>query len=80
MRRAIASPATISINLFFGTGYMPPQDRRAAQQHHGRFLDQARHARTNSGWWAPRANAIAPNKRSLSSMTPTFVETPKGPR
>ena len=24
------------------------------------------------------ANAIAPNKRSLSSMTPTFVETPKG--
>jgi gamma-glutamyltranspeptidase / glutathione hydrolase len=24
------------------------------------------------------ANAIAPNKRSLSSMTPTFVETPHG--
>jgi gamma-glutamyltranspeptidase/glutathione hydrolase len=24
------------------------------------------------------ANAIAPNKRSLSSMTPTFVETSKG--
>ena len=24
------------------------------------------------------ANAIAPNKRSLSSMAPTFVETPKG--
>ena len=24
------------------------------------------------------ANAIAPNKRSLSSMSPTFVETPKG--
>src|SRR5258708_38127628 len=24
------------------------------------------------------ANSIAPNKRSLSSMSPTFVETPKG--
>jgi gamma-glutamyltranspeptidase/glutathione hydrolase len=24
------------------------------------------------------ANAIAPNKRSLSSMSPTFVDTPKG--
>jgi gamma-glutamyltranspeptidase/glutathione hydrolase len=24
------------------------------------------------------ANAIAPNKRSLSSMAPTFVDTPKG--
>ncbi len=23
-------------------------------------------------------NAIAPNKRPLSSMTPSFVETPKG--
>ena len=29
-------------------------------------------------WWATTANAIAPNKRSLSSMAPSFVETPKG--
>ena len=27
--------ATISVNLFFGTGYMPPKTGRAAQQHHG---------------------------------------------
>ena len=35
---------TLSVNLFFGTGDMRSENRRAAQQHHGRFLDQARHA------------------------------------
>jgi gamma-glutamyltranspeptidase/glutathione hydrolase len=35
-------------------------------------------ARPNEFGLVGNANAIAPNKRSLSSMTPTFVETPKG--
>jgi gamma-glutamyltranspeptidase/glutathione hydrolase len=69
--------ATISINLFFGAGYMPPKT--------GVFLNDTmddfstKPGRPNEfGLVGAAANAIAANKRSLSSMTPTFVETPKG--
>ena len=69
--------ATISINLFFGNGYVPA--------HTGVLLNNTmddfstKPGRPNVfGLIGARANAIAPNKRSLSSMSPTFVETPKG--
>jgi gamma-glutamyltranspeptidase / glutathione hydrolase len=68
---------TISINLFFGNGYMPA--------HTGVLLNNTmddfstKPGRPNAfGLIGAKANAIAPNKRSLSSMSPTFVETPKG--
>ena len=68
---------TISVNLFFGNGYMPA--------HTGVLLNNTmddfstKPGRPNVfGLIGAKANAIAPNKRSLSSMSPTFVETPKG--
>ncbi len=69
--------ATISINLFFGTGYMPPKTGVLLNNTMDDFSTKP--GRPNEfGLVGASANAIAPNKRSLSSMSPTFVETPKG--
>jgi gamma-glutamyltranspeptidase / glutathione hydrolase len=69
--------ATISINLFFGTGYMPPKTGVLLNDTMDDFSTKP--GRPNEfGLVGASANAIAPNKRSLSSMSPTFVETPKG--
>jgi gamma-glutamyltranspeptidase/glutathione hydrolase len=69
--------ATISINLFFGSGYMPPKTGVLLNDTMDDFSTKP--GRPNQfGLVGATANAIAPNKRSLSSMTPTFVETPKG--
>jgi gamma-glutamyltranspeptidase / glutathione hydrolase len=68
---------TITINLFFGSGYVPTGT--------GVFLNDemddfsAKPGRPNVfGLIGNTANSIAPNKRPLSSMSPTFVETSKG--
>lgn len=68
---------TISVNLFFGATYMVPGT--------GFFLnntmdDFSVRAGTPNAFQlvGAAANAIAPRKRALSSMTPTFVETEKG--
>jgi gamma-glutamyltranspeptidase / glutathione hydrolase len=69
--------ATISINLFFGSGYMPPKTGVLLNDTMDDFSTKP--GRPNEfGLVGASANAIAANKRSLSSMTPTFVETPKG--
>jgi gamma-glutamyltranspeptidase / glutathione hydrolase len=69
--------ATISINLFLGTGYMPPKTGVLLNNTMDDFSTKP--GRPNEfGLVGAAANAIAPNKRSLSSMTPTFVETSKG--
>jgi gamma-glutamyltranspeptidase/glutathione hydrolase len=69
--------ATISVNLFFGTGYMPPKTGVLLNNTMDDFSTKP--GRPNEfGLIGAAANAIAPNKRSLSSMSPTFVETPKG--
>jgi gamma-glutamyltranspeptidase/glutathione hydrolase len=69
--------ATISINLFFGTGYMPPKTGVLLNNTMDDFSTKP--GRPNEfGLVGAAANAIAPNKRSLSSMSPTFVETSKG--
>jgi gamma-glutamyltranspeptidase/glutathione hydrolase len=69
--------ATISVNLFFGNGYVPA--------HTGVLLNNtmddfsAKPSAPNGfGLVGGSANAIAPNKRSLSSMAPSFIETPAG--
>jgi gamma-glutamyltranspeptidase/glutathione hydrolase len=68
---------TISINLFLGTGYMPPKTGVLLNNTMDDFSTKP--GRPNEfGLVGAAANAIAPNKRSLSSMTPTFVETSKG--
>jgi gamma-glutamyltranspeptidase / glutathione hydrolase len=68
---------TISINLFFGSGDMVPKT--------GVFLNDTmddfsvKPGTPNAfGLIGNAENAIAGNKRPLSSMTPSFIETPKG--
>jgi gamma-glutamyltranspeptidase / glutathione hydrolase len=69
--------ATISINLFFGNGYVPANTGVLLNDTMDDFSTKP--GRPNAfGLIGAKANAIAPNKRSLSSMSPTFVETPKG--
>jgi gamma-glutamyltranspeptidase/glutathione hydrolase len=68
---------TISINLFFGTGYMPPKTGVLLNNTMDDFSVKPGTPNT-FGLVGDAANAIAPNKRSLSSMAPSFVETPKG--
>ena len=69
--------ATLSVNLFFGAAYMPPGT--------GMFLNDtmddfavAAGSPNAFGLIGADANSIAPGKRSLSSMTPTFVDTDRG--
>ena len=69
--------ATISINLFFGSGFMPPTTGVLLNDTMDDF--SVKPGTPNAfGLVGNAANAIAPNKRPLSSMAPTFVETPKG--
>lgn len=69
--------ATISINLFFGNGYMPAKTGVLLNNTMDDFSTKP--GQPNAfGLVGAKANAIAPNKRSLSSMTPSFVETSKG--
>ncbi len=68
---------TISINLFFGSGYMAPKTGVLLNDTMDDF--SVKPGTPNAfGLVGNAANAIAPNKRSLSSMAPSFVETPRG--
>jgi gamma-glutamyltranspeptidase/glutathione hydrolase len=69
--------ATISINLYFGAGYVPPKTGVLLNDTMDDFSTKPG-VPNEFGLVGAAANAIAPNKRSLSSMTPTFVETSKG--
>jgi gamma-glutamyltranspeptidase / glutathione hydrolase len=69
--------ATLSINLFFGAAYMAPGT--------GFFLNDtmddfavAAGSPNAFGLVGADANSVAAGKRALSSMTPTFVDTPRG--
>jgi gamma-glutamyltranspeptidase/glutathione hydrolase len=67
--------ATMSINLFFGSTYMVPAGGFLLNDTMDDFSIAA--GRPNAfGLIGADANAIAPGKRALSSMTPTFVERP----
>jgi gamma-glutamyltranspeptidase/glutathione hydrolase len=68
---------TITVNLFFGNGEMPAGTGVLLNNEMDDFSTKA--GRPNVfGLIGNTANSIAPNKRPLSSMSPTFVETPKG--
>ena len=68
---------TISINLFFGDGDMVPKTGVLLNDTMDDFSIKAGTPNT-FGLVGNAENAIASNKRPLSSMTPSFVETPKG--
>jgi gamma-glutamyltranspeptidase/glutathione hydrolase len=68
---------TVTVNLFFGNGYMPAGTGVLLNNEMDDFSTKP--GRPNVfGLIGNTANSIAPNKRSLSSMSPTFVETPLG--
>jgi gamma-glutamyltranspeptidase / glutathione hydrolase len=69
--------ATLSINYPFGSGYVSPSTGVLLNDEMDDF--SARPGMPNVyGLVGGAANAIAPGKRMLSSMTPTFVETKDG--
>jgi len=65
--------ATLSINLPFGSGFIPPETGVLLNNEMDDF--SAKPGAPNAyGLLGSEANAIAPGKRPLSSMTPTFLE------
>jgi gamma-glutamyltranspeptidase/glutathione hydrolase len=69
--------ATISVNLWMGTGFVPPGTGVLLNNTMDDFSIKPG-VPNKYGLVGDAANAIAPNKRSLSSMTPSFIETPRG--
>ncbi|MGO9037247.1 MAG: gamma-glutamyltransferase [Steroidobacteraceae bacterium] len=68
---------TLSVNLFFGTGEIVPKTGVLLNNTMDDFSIKPGTPNV-FGLVGNAENAVAPNKRPLSSMTPTFVETPKG--
>ena len=68
---------TMSINFFFGTGLMVPGVGLLLNNEMDDFVAKAG---VPNGFRlvGAEANSIAPGKRPLSSMTPTFIEKPDG--
>ena len=69
--------ATLSINLPFGSGFMAPGTGVLLNDEMDDF-STAPGVANAYGLVGSAPNAVAPNKRPLSSMTPTFVEGPRG--
>ncbi|HEX9628075.1 MAG TPA: gamma-glutamyltransferase [Acidiferrobacterales bacterium] len=66
---------TLSLNTLFGSGFMPPGTGVLLNNEMDDFV--AKPGVPNAyGLVGNAANAIAPGKRPLSSMTPTFLESP----
>ncbi len=68
---------TLSVNLFFGTGEIVSKTGVLLNNTMDDFSIKPGTPNV-FGLVGNAENAVAPNKRPLSSMTPTFVETPKG--
>lgn len=69
--------ATLTINFPFGSGFMPPGTGVLLNDEMDDF--SAKPGAPNVyGLVGGEANAIAPGKRPLSSMTPTFLEDERG--
>ncbi len=68
--------ATLSINYPFGSGFVPPGTGVLLNDEMDDFSAQPGTANAY-GLVGGEANAIAPGKRMLSSMSPTFLESPE---
>ncbi len=66
--------ATLSLNTPFGSGFMPPGTGVVLNNEMDDFAVKP-DAPNSYGLVGGDANAIAPGKRPLSSMTPTFLES-----
>ena len=69
--------ATLSINLPFGSAYMAPGTGILLNDEMDDFAASAT-ASNAYGLIGSQANLVAPRKRPLSTMSPTFVEGPNG--
>ena len=69
--------ATMSINLSFGSGFMVPGTGVMLNDEMDDFAASTT-ASNAYGLIGSKANAVAPRKRPLSTMTPSFVEGPNG--
>jgi gamma-glutamyltranspeptidase/glutathione hydrolase len=69
--------ATLSINYPFGSGFVPPGTGVLLNDEMDDFSAQPG-VPNAYGLVGGEANAIAPGKRMLSSMTPTFAESDRG--
>ncbi len=69
--------ATLTINTFFGSGFVAGNTGVLLNNEMDDFA-QGEHIPNVFGLYGSRANAIAPGKRPLSSMSPTFVENENG--
>lgn len=69
--------ATQTLNVFFGAAFMPPGTGIVLNDEMDDFSAGVNVSNTY-GLAGSKANAIAPGKRPLSSMSPTFVEGPRG--
>lgn len=68
--------ATLSVNMPFGSGFMPEGTGVLLNDEMDDFVSLPG-AMNGYGLVGGIANSIAPGKRMLSSMTPTFLETPE---
>lgn len=66
--------ATLSINLMFGSGFVPPGTGVLLNDEMDDFSKKPG-VPNAYGLVGAEANAIAPGKRPLSSMSPTFIES-----
>jgi gamma-glutamyltranspeptidase / glutathione hydrolase len=69
--------ATVTVNLIFGSAFLAPGTGVFVNDE----MDDFAASTTDSnafGLIGSSANAVAPGKRPLSTMTPSFVEGPKG--
>lgn len=69
--------ATLSINTWFGSGYMPPDTGVLLNNEMDDFAT-APLVPNAYGLVHTEANAVQPHKRPLSSMSPTYVNGPRG--
>lgn len=69
--------ATFTVNFRFGSGFMPPHTGVLLNDEMDDFVSKPG-VPNGFGLVGNEANAIAPHKRPLSSMTPTFLETSRG--
>lgn len=68
--------ATLTINTAFGSGFMPPGTGVLLNNEMDDFVIKPG-VPNAYGLVGNQANAIVPGKRPLSSMTPTFLESPE---
>ena len=69
--------ATVTVNFRFGSGFMPPGTGVTLNDEMDDFSSKPG-VPNGYGLVGNSANAIAPHKRPLSSMTPTFLQKPDG--